>query len=90
MWILGTIFVPETYAPIILRKRIAKMAKMTGKVYILEADKETGAPTIRSLLPTALIRPWVLLFREPIVLLLSVYLAIVYGMKSACDVVLGS
>ncbi|OCT52285.1 putative MFS-type transporter [Cladophialophora carrionii] len=79
MWILGTVFVPETYAPVILRKRVAKLATMTGKVYILEADKGKGAPSIKTLLPTALIRPWILLFREPIVLLLSLYIAIIYG-----------
>ncbi|EXJ71436.1 uncharacterized protein A1O5_05244 [Cladophialophora psammophila CBS 110553] len=79
MWILGAAFVPETYAPVILRKRVAKLSKMTGKVYMLETDKGKGAPSLKSLLPTALIRPWILLFQEPIVLLLSLYIAIVYG-----------
>ncbi|KIW82420.1 hypothetical protein Z517_05447 [Fonsecaea pedrosoi CBS 271.37] len=79
MWILGTVFVPETYAPVILRKRVAKLSKMTGKVYMLESDKGKGAPSLKSLLPTALIRPWILLFMEPIVLLLSLYIAIIYG-----------
>ncbi|KIW31614.1 uncharacterized protein PV07_03241 [Cladophialophora immunda] len=79
MWILGAVFVPETYAPVILRKRVAKLSRMTGKVYMLEADKGKGAPSLSSLLPTALIRPWILLFKEPIVLLLSLYIAIVYG-----------
>ncbi|KIW67835.1 hypothetical protein PV04_07059 [Phialophora macrospora] len=79
MWILGAIFVPETYGPVILRKRVAKLSAMTGKVYVLDADKEKGAPSIRTLLPTALIRPWILLFKEPIVLLLSLYIAIIYG-----------
>jgi multidrug resistance protein len=81
MWILGAAFVPETYAPVILRKRVAKLSTMTGKVYVLEADKGKGAPSIRTLLPTALIRPWILLFKEPIVLLLSLYIAIIYGMS---------
>ncbi len=81
MWIMGTFLVPETYAPVILRKRTQKMSKMTGKVYILQADKEKGPPSLKSLLATSLIRPWLLLFMEPIVLLLSVYVAIVYGME---------
>ena len=83
MWILGAIFVPETYAPVILRKRVAKLGQMTGKVYILEADKERGPPSIKVLLPTALIRPWILLFKEPIVLLLSIYIALIYGKLSS-------
>ncbi|KIW13421.1 hypothetical protein PV08_08609 [Exophiala spinifera] len=79
LWILGTVFVPETYAPVILRRRVDKLTKMTGKVYMLQSDKEKGRPSLKSLLPTALIRPWILLFMEPIVLLLSLYIAIVYG-----------
>ena len=81
-WILGSIFVPETYGPIILRKRVAILQRKTGKVYALEGDKERGTPSLRSVLSTALLRPWILLFREPIVLLLSVYIAIVYGKLS--------
>ena len=34
---------------------------------------------ISDLIKTSLIRPWVLLFLEPIVLILSIYVAIVYG-----------
>lgn len=79
MWIVGTLFVPETYAPVILRKRVSALSKMTGKVYMLEADRENGPPSLKTLLPTALLRPWLLLFLEPIVLLLSLYIAIIYG-----------
>lgn len=79
MWIMGSVLVPETYAPVILRRRVDRMTKMTGKIYMLEEDKEKGRPSILSLLPATLIRPWILLFREPIVLLLSIYSAIVYG-----------
>lgn len=79
LWIAGSLFVPETYAPVILRRRVATLSKMTGKVYTLQADKEKGAPSLKSVLATALVRPWILLFLEPIVLLLSLYIAIVYG-----------
>ncbi|KIV89027.1 hypothetical protein PV10_08645 [Exophiala mesophila] len=79
LWILGTVFVPETYGPIILRKRVAILAQKTGKVYALQGDKEKGTPSLGAVLSTALLRPWILLFREPIVLLLSIYIAIVYG-----------
>jgi MFS family permease len=79
LWILGTLFVPETYAPVILRKRVAVLKQKTGKEYILQGDKEKGTPSLTSVLATALVRPWILLFMEPIVLLLSIYIAIVYG-----------
>lgn len=79
LWILGTLFVPETYAPVILRKRVAVLKHKTGKEYILQGDKEKGTPSLTSVLATAMVRPWILLFMEPIVLLLSIYIAIVYG-----------
>lgn len=78
-WVLGTLLVPETYAPVILRKRAAKLSKMTGKVYVSALDHQQGRPTITESFKIALSRPWILLFCEPIVFLLSLYLAIVYG-----------
>lgn len=78
-WILGGLLVPETYAPVLLRKRAAKLAKMTGKVYTPKLDQERGRVTLGQSMKTAMSRPWILLFREPIVLLLSIYMAIIYG-----------
>jgi hypothetical protein len=73
-----TFFVPETYAPVLLRKRAQKLSLMTGKVYQTRADAG-GQITGRQALSTALVRPWILLFKEPIVLVLSIYMAIIYG-----------
>ncbi|KAF2086226.1 MFS general substrate transporter [Saccharata proteae CBS 121410] len=79
MWIFGSCVVPETYSPVLLRKRANKLSIMTGKVYKSRADAEQGKVTITQAFKTSLSRPWILLFREPIVLLLSIYMAIVYG-----------
>ncbi|KAG9874635.1 MFS general substrate transporter, partial [Aureobasidium melanogenum] len=79
LWIIGTLLIPETYPPVLLRKRAAKMSKMTGKVYRSKGDVDQGPTTFSKVFKTSLLRPWVLLFREPIVLLLSVYMAIIYG-----------
>lgn len=79
LWILGSLFVPETYAPVLLRKRAAELSRRTGKVYKTSVDIEKGEISAGQILRIALIRPWILLFREPIVLILSVYMAIVYG-----------
>ncbi|KAI3331445.1 polyamine transporter 3 [Xylariaceae sp. AK1471] len=79
MLILGVVFVPETYTPYLLIRRAQKLSKLTGKVYIskLEAGKATKAAT--SVFYNSIARPWVILFSEPIVLALSIYSAIVYG-----------
>ena len=33
VWIIGILLVPETYPPVLLRKRAETLSKMTGKVY---------------------------------------------------------
>ncbi|KAL5360339.1 major facilitator superfamily domain-containing protein [Aspergillus floccosus] len=79
LWIIAGLIVPETYAPVLLRRRAAKLSKMTGKVYKSKVDAEQGRRPPKEIFMTALSRPWILLFREPIVFLLSIYMAIIYG-----------
>jgi multidrug resistance protein len=77
--VITTCLVPETYPPVLLRKRAEKLSKITGKVYRSRTDIEQGKVTLSEAYATGLKRPWVLLFTEPIVLLLSLYHAIIYG-----------
>ncbi|WEW56976.1 MFS siderochrome iron transporter 1 [Emydomyces testavorans] len=79
LWILGSLLVPETYAPVLLRKRAETLSKLSGNVYRSRIDIDQGTVSVHEAFVTALSRPWILLFREPIVLLLSIYMAIVYG-----------
>ncbi|EXL68064.1 hypothetical protein FOPG_15861 [Fusarium oxysporum f. sp. conglutinans race 2 54008] len=79
LWIIGSLLVPETYAPVLLRKRAAKLSEMTGKHYLSKFDHDQGAVTLLESFKAALSRPLVLLFKEPIVLLLSMYMAVIYG-----------
>jgi len=76
--VVGFFAIPETYAPVLLKRRAEALSKATGKEY-RSVHEKSGRVSIGSLFKTALSRPWVLLFREPIVFLLSLYLAIVYG-----------
>ncbi|KAL1963682.1 hypothetical protein VTN77DRAFT_7886 [Rasamsonia byssochlamydoides] len=78
-FILGVCLIPETYAPVLLQRRAAKLSKMTGKVYKSQLEVESGHKTAAAVFNKTMVRPWALLFREPIVLLLSVYMAIIYG-----------
>ena len=79
LWIIGALTIPETYSPVILRRRAKKMSTMTGKVYKSHMEVEHGAKSVGQEFEVAMTRPWKLLFLEPIVLLLSVYMAIIYG-----------
>lgn len=74
--ILGVLLVPETYTPYLLIRRAKKLSKMSGKVY--RSKLEVGKPprSAKAVFRTAIARPWIILFFEPIVLLLSIYSAI--------------
>ena len=84
LWILSTVTYPETYTPILLERRAAALTKKTGHKY--ESKLNAGGPhlTIGGKLKVALSRPWILLFMEPIVLLTSIYMAIIYGTLYLC------
>ncbi|KAJ5698282.1 hypothetical protein N7462_000287 [Penicillium macrosclerotiorum] len=79
VWILSTVLTPETYAPVLLRKRALALSRVTGKFYRSKIDMEKGPVSASELLKKTLSRPWVLLFKEPIVLLSAIYVALVYG-----------
>ncbi|KAI0019015.1 major facilitator superfamily transporter [Xylariomycetidae sp. FL0641] len=79
LWIVGSLLIPETYAPVLLRRRASKLSQMTGKVYVSKLDVGKPKKTVVQEFKVALSRPWKLLFREPIVALTSLYMAIVYG-----------
>ncbi|KAL8735808.1 MAG: hypothetical protein Q9166_000672 [cf. Caloplaca sp. 2 TL-2023] len=78
--LLGALFVPETYAPVLLRKRAARLSRDSdGKIFESKLEIEKGGTSAREVFQRFLARPWVLLFMEPIVFFLSVYMALIYG-----------
>ncbi|RAL17665.1 MFS transporter [Aspergillus homomorphus CBS 101889] len=79
VWLSLIFLLPETYAPVLLRQRAEKLSQLTGKVYRSKLDIERGRVSLSQTLKTALSRPWILLFKEPIVLLFCIYMAIIYG-----------
>lgn len=79
VWIFACLSVPETFAPILLKNRAHQLSKLTGKVYKSQQEIAQGQKTATQLLGKALTLPWILLAKEPIVLVLSIYMAIVYG-----------
>ncbi|PYI32567.1 bicyclomycin resistance protein [Aspergillus indologenus CBS 114.80] len=79
LWILGMLFVPETYSPVLLQRRAALLSAQTQKVHRSRLDADKPPLDLCGVLKVNLARPWVLLAREPIVSLLSLYMAIIYG-----------
>src|SRR5437868_1600355 len=78
VFIIGIAFYSETYAPVLLRQRAEKLSKATGLVYRSKFEEKSQI-NLSHLLKTSLSRPWIFLFHEPIVFLLSVYMAVIYG-----------
>jgi multidrug resistance protein len=77
--IFGVLTIPETYSPVILGRRARTLEKCAGVRYISMVEAREGKVEPAVALKRAFGRPWIFLFREPIVLLLSVYMAIIYG-----------
>ncbi|KAJ5716911.1 hypothetical protein N7488_002557 [Penicillium malachiteum] len=79
MLLVMYMFLPETYAPALLAKRAELLSKTTGQTYQSALESSQTTISMSEKLGIALSRPWILLFREPIVLLLALYLSIIYG-----------
>ncbi|PYI03536.1 MFS general substrate transporter [Aspergillus sclerotiicarbonarius CBS 121057] len=77
-------FIPETYAPVILRKRAARIRKETSDPKWW--TRYDGDEDLSKRLKTGLSRPFVMLLTEPICIFWDSYVAIVYGGLYLCFV----
>ena len=76
---LNLLFLEETYPPIVLVEKAAELRRRT-KNWGIHAKQEEIEVDFRELVSKNFSRPLRLLFTEPIVLLLSVYMAFIYGL----------
>ncbi|KIP12340.1 hypothetical protein PHLGIDRAFT_21131 [Phlebiopsis gigantea 11061_1 CR5-6] len=74
--------IPETFAPTILKRRAARLRKETGDETIC-TEQEVYKVAFSDMLMDTLIRPFAMLVTEPILLLLSLYIALIYGLLYA-------
>lgn len=72
------IFVPETYAPIILSRR-AKARRFETKNWALHAKIDERQTRLSDIVSRYLFRPLQMLIEEPILLLITLYMAFIYG-----------
>ncbi|CAG8072404.1 unnamed protein product [Penicillium salamii] len=71
----------ETYAAVLIRWKTEKLAKETGRndlKSVYEVGKEPASP--KQVLAQGLKRPFLLFCKSPIVLLLSLYMSLIYGL----------
>ncbi|KAF9451214.1 MFS general substrate transporter [Macrolepiota fuliginosa MF-IS2] len=78
--IVGYFMAPETYAPVLLRRRAQKLQKASNNMicYTTSYDRNSSKSFLQ-IMCTNLKRPFVFVVTEPIVLLLAIYISIVYG-----------
>lgn len=76
---LDLLFLEETYPPVILVGKASELRRRT-KNWGIHAKQEEIEVDFRELLTKNFSRPLRLLFTEPIVLLLSIYMAFIYGL----------
>lgn len=75
--IIVVFFLPETYTPILLKWKALHLREATSDMRY-RAPIELRQEKFWSRMRTALIRPFQILFLEPIVMLLTLYLTIIY------------
>jgi MFS transporter, DHA1 family, multidrug resistance protein len=75
---IGILIVPETSHSKILQSR-AKKIRFETKNWAIHSQRDTININPKSLVNTYLLRPFEMLFREPILLLVTVYMALIYG-----------
>ncbi|ROW12936.1 hypothetical protein VPNG_04690 [Cytospora leucostoma] len=75
---LDLLFLQETYPPQVLVSKAAELRRRT-KNHLIHARQEEIEIDFKDLIQNNLMRPMRLLFQEPIVLLLSIYMSFIYG-----------
>ena len=87
MWLSGFSFImllfvlPETSSANILYRRARRLRKITGNEQLKAAPEiASEAMTRNEIIQMTLIRPFTLSFTEPMVFLLNLYIALIYGL----------
>ncbi|KAF2009081.1 MFS transporter [Aaosphaeria arxii CBS 175.79] len=74
--------IPETYSPVILKRRAAKLRKETGNPNI-KTEQEKVKLTFGDIVRTSLIRPITMILTEPVLDLMCMYIVLIYAMLYA-------
>ncbi|KAJ5812968.1 Major facilitator superfamily domain general substrate transporter [Penicillium robsamsonii] len=76
--IIALFVVPETYGPVILQKRAARL-RVETKNWALHSFLDEHKPTMSDIVTKYLFRPPQMLAQEPILLAITLYLTLIYG-----------
>ncbi|KAF2015544.1 MFS general substrate transporter [Aaosphaeria arxii CBS 175.79] len=72
------IFVPETFGPVLLSRR-AQRIRFETRNWAIHAKADEQQVDLKNIAEKYLLRPFVMLIREPILDLVTLYMALIYG-----------
>lgn len=82
--LLAAVFLPETYAPIILLHKARRLRIADPERYKdLYAEAERQKWSFKELMHRTILRPFKMLLQEPILVIITIYMSIVYGLLYA-------
>jgi DHA1 family multidrug resistance protein-like MFS transporter len=76
--LIALFVIPETYSPVLLQKRAARLRRETRN-WALHSALDENRPTASEIGRKYLLRPMMMLIFEPILLLITLYLSLIYG-----------
>ncbi|KAL1965737.1 hypothetical protein VTN77DRAFT_5237 [Rasamsonia byssochlamydoides] len=76
--LIAFFIVPETYHPVLLQRRAARL-RLETRNWALHSALDERRPTLHDIVVRYLLRPIQMLILEPILLCVSIYLALIYG-----------
>ncbi|KAG4429786.1 hypothetical protein IFR05_014736 [Cadophora sp. M221] len=76
--IVGLFTIPETYAPILLKRKAERMRHETQN-WALHSQIDERPVHLKALVEKYFMKPWVMLFREPILMAMTLYSSLVYS-----------
>lgn len=77
--ILGLFFLQETYTPKLLQRKTKRLRKETGNTELRSEFDDHNIP-LRTRLSTSLQRPFRMITTQPIIIVLALYMAYLYGL----------
>ena len=74
--------IPETYSPVILKRRAAKLRSESGNINII-TEQEKVKLIFRDIVQTSLLRPIIMILIEPVLDLMCMYIVLIYSILYA-------
>ena len=75
---IGFFVIPETYAPVLLQRK-AKKLRFQTRNWAVRAPADEKEVNLKEIAEKYLLRPFNMLLKEPILVLITIYIALIYG-----------